>query len=48
MWKKALVAIATYRTPDRAHCELVPSNDRIATMTGALYRQRTVRLPRRD
>ena len=36
--EKALVAIATYRTQAERSCELVVSNDRIATMTQALYR----------
>ncbi len=36
--EKALVAIATYRTQTERSCELVVSNDRIATMTQALYR----------
>ena len=36
--EKALVAIATYRTQTERSCELVVSNDRITTMTQALYR----------
>ena len=36
--EKALVAIATYRGQAERYCELVVSNDRIATMTQALYR----------
>ena len=36
--RQALVAIATYRTQTERSCELVVSNDRIATMTQALYR----------
>ena len=36
--EKALVAIATCRGQAERYCELVVSNDRIATMTQALYR----------
>ena len=36
--EKALVAIATYRSQTERTGELVLSNDRIATMTRALYR----------
>ena len=36
--EKALVAITTYRGQAERYCELVVSNDRIATMTQALYR----------
>lgn len=36
--EQALVAITTYRGQTERYCELVLSNDRIATMTQALYR----------